>query len=182
MKVKTLIQLDVQNLFLSAKNLGKKIDFYKIKEHFHGRDEEIVDMVAYTARSNEPSSKGHNFENLLKALGYTLSPKIAQLVIKPDGRKFYKGTDQDMSICVDCMKRINEFDKWVLMSGDGDFIDLCVHLKKHNKIVEIWSLPGVSFNKKLCDYADSIHFLNENFFYYEKEKEDKNEKPGNNLS
>jgi uncharacterized LabA/DUF88 family protein len=71
------------------------------------------------------------------------------------------------------MKRIDEFDKWVLMSGDGDFIDLCDHLKTNNKTVEIWSLPGLSFNKKLCDYADSVHFLNENFFYYEKSKEEK---------
>jgi uncharacterized LabA/DUF88 family protein len=172
--MRTFIQLDVQNLFLSAKNIGKKIDFNKIKEHFYSRkDETIVDMVAYTARSNEPSSKGYNFENLLKSLGYTLSSKIATVVIRSDGKKFYKGTDQDMSICVDCMKRIDEFDKWVLMSGDGDFIDLCDHLKTNNKAVEIWSLPGLSFNKKLCDYADSVHFLNENFFYYEKSKEDK---------
>jgi uncharacterized LabA/DUF88 family protein len=170
--MRTLIQLDVQNLFLSAKNIGKRIDFNKIKEHFYSRkDETIVDMVAYTARSNEPSSKGQNFEKLLKSLGYTLSPKIATVVTRPDGKKFYKGTDQDMSICVDCMKRIDEFDKWVLMSGDGDFIDLCDHLKNHKKVVEIWSLPGLSFNKKLCDYADSIHFLNENFFYYDKNKE-----------
>jgi uncharacterized LabA/DUF88 family protein len=178
--MRTFIQLDVQNLFLSAKNLGKRIDFSKIKNNFLSRPETIVDMVAYTARSNEPSSKGSNFENLLRSLGYTLSPKIAQIFIRPDGKKLYKGTDQDMSICVDCMRRIDEFDKWVLMSGDGDFIDLCVYLKKHKKIVEVWSLPGLSFNKRLCDYADSIHFLNEKFFYYE--KEGKNEKSGNNLS
>ena len=58
------------------------------------------------------------------------------------------------------------------MSGDGDFIDLCKHLKSKNKIIEVWSLPGVSFNKKFCDYADSITFLNKNFFYDNNNKQD----------
>lgn len=167
--MRTFIQLDVQNLFLSARDMGKRVDFSKIKDYFFSQGDQIVDMVAYTARSNEPFSKSHNFENLLKSLGYTLSVKTAIVTYKPGGKKLYKGTDQDMSICVDCMKRIDEFDKWVLMSGDGDFIDLVKHLKENNKIVEVWSLPGLSFNKRFCDYVDSIRFLNESFFYYEKE-------------
>ena len=53
----------------------------------------------------------------------------------------------------------------MLFRSDGDFIDLCKYLKKSGKIIEIWSIPGVSFNKKFCDYVDMIHFMNEDFFY-----------------
>jgi uncharacterized LabA/DUF88 family protein len=170
--MRTLIQLDVQNLFFSAKDMEKRIDFLKIKEYFYGLGDDIVGMIAYIVRSNE-IGKSYKFENFLKSIGYTLNIKTAIVTFKPGGERLYKGTDQDMSICVDCMHKINDFDKWILMSGDGDFIDLVKHLKEHKKTVEVWSLPGVSFNKRFCDYVDSIHFLNENFFYYEKDKKEK---------
>jgi uncharacterized LabA/DUF88 family protein len=65
------------------------------------------------------------------------------------------------------MVNLEKFDKWVLMSGDGDFIELCKYLKTHNKFIEIWSIPGSGFNKKFCDYADQITFMNDQFFFEE---------------
>lgn len=161
--MRTFVQIDVQNLFFSAKDINKRIDFLKIRDHFAKSGDDIVGLNAYIIRT--PDAKSNKFEGLLKSLNYELNIKQAVIGYSAEGQRIYKGTDQDLAICIDCMINIDKFDKWVLMSGDGDFIDLCKHLKKNGKIVEIWSIPGTSFNKKFCDYADMIHFLNESFFY-----------------
>lgn len=169
--MRTFVQIDVQNLFFSAKDINKRIDFLKIKEHFKKSEDDIIDLVAYIIRTQD--ARSDKFESFLKSLGYELNIKQAIVGFKPNGERLYKGTDQDIAICIDSMKRIEEYDKWVLMSGDGDFIDLCIYLKEQGKRVEVWSLPGMSFNKRFCDYVDAIHFLNDSFFY------DKDENGGN---
>jgi uncharacterized LabA/DUF88 family protein len=157
------VQLDVQNLFFAAKDIGKRIDFMKIRDHFRSTGDEIVEMVAYTIRT--PDADYKKFEYFMRSLGYRLSVKQAQISFSQDGTRIYKGTDQDMSICIDCLESLNRYDKWVIMSGDGDFIDLCRHLKKKGKSIEVWSMGGSSFNKGFCDYADTIRFLGQNFFF-----------------
>jgi len=157
------IQLDVQNLFFAAKDIGKRIDFMKIRDHFVSSGDEVTSITAYIIRT--PDAEQAKFEHFLKSIGYTLSIKKAQISYRQDGGRIYKGTDQDIAICIDCLENIDKFDKWVLMSGDGDFIDLCKYLKSKGKVVEVWSMSGVSFNRGFCDYADVIRFLNKNFFY-----------------
>lgn len=161
--MKTYIQIDVQNLFFSARDINKRIDFKKIKEHFVDSGDSVIGLNAYIIRT--PDAKSDKFEALLKSLDYSLNIKQAQISRGSDGQRVYKGTDQDMAICIDCLTNIDKFDKWVLMSGDGDFIDLCKHLKNLNKFIEVWSLPGMSFNRSFCDYADQIVFMNDKFFY-----------------
>ena len=161
--MKVLVQLDVQNLFFAAKDINKRIDFKKIREYFEKSGDEIVGMTAYIIRTPEINSE--KFENLLKMYNYELNIKHAIITYNQGGSKQYKGTDQDISICIDCMSNIDKFDKWVLMSGDGDFIDLCNHLRDKGKNVEVWTMPGKSFNKRICDHVDSIKFLSDDFFY-----------------
>jgi uncharacterized LabA/DUF88 family protein len=161
--MRTYIQIDVQNLFFSARDINKRIDFKKIKEHFADSGDVIIGLNAYIIRT--PDAKSDKFEALLKSLDYGLNIKQAQISRGADGQRIYKGTDQDMAICIDCLTHVDKFDKWVLMSGDGDFIDLCKHLKKLDKFIEVWSLPGLSFNKCFCDYADQIVFMNDKFFF-----------------
>lgn len=161
--MRTYIQIDVQNLFFSARDINRRIDFKKIKDHFVATGHDLVGLIAYIIRT--PDAKSDKFESLLKSLNYDINIKQAIVSRGNEGQRVYRGTDQDMAICIDCLTNIDRFDKWVLMSGDGDFIDLCKHLKKLDKFIEVWSLPGVSFNKSFCDYADQIVFMNEKFFF-----------------
>jgi uncharacterized LabA/DUF88 family protein len=161
--MRLFIQIDVQNLFFSAKDINKRIDFLKLRDHFRKSGDEITGMYAYIIRT--PDARSNKFEDFLKQLGYSLNIKQATIGYDNDGKRIYKGTDQDVAITIDCMENVERFDKWVLMSGDGDFLDLCKNMKRRGKTIEIWSMPGGSFNKKFCDYADSIIFLNENFFF-----------------
>ena len=162
--MRTFVQLDVQNLFFAAKDINKRIDFEKIMRYFiESRDVELFSIKAYTVRTEEINSS--KFEGLLKRLNYSLNAKTAAITYDRDGNKRYHNTDQDMAICVDCMDNIDKFDKCVIMSGDGDFIDLIKHLRKKGKKVDVWALPGKSFNKRLCDHVDSVKFLSGEFLY-----------------
>ena len=160
--MRTYVQIDVQNLFFSAKDLKRRIDFRKIRSHFVETGHDIYRMAAYIIRTQD--AKSDRFEALLRSLEYDLVIKQAIISTGASGQRVYKNTDQDMALCIDCMKNIDKFDKWVLMSGDGDFIDLCKYLKEHGKTIEVWAVPGGSFNKRFCDYADAIFFLNDKFF------------------
>jgi len=168
--MRVYIQLDVQNLFFAAKDINQLIDFKKIKEYFEKSEDEIVAIKAYTVRT--PEINTDKFENLLKMLKYELNIKKASITYDKDGTRHFHDTDQDMAICVDCMENIDNFDKWVLMSGDGDFIDLIKHLKEKGKKVEVWTMPGKSFNKRICDHVDSVKFLSDEYFYDKNKKGD----------
>lgn len=167
--MRTFVQIDVQNLFFAAKDIHKRIDFVKIKDEIKNTEDEVVGLNAYIIRT--PDAKSDKFESLLKSLEYTIITKMAHISHSTAGQRIYKGTDHDIAICIDCVSNEDTFDKWILMSGDGDFIDLCKYMKKKGKIVEIWAFPGTSFNRMFCDYADTIKFINEGFFYSPKTNE-----------
>lgn len=160
----TFLQIDLQNLFYAAKERGHKIDLEKIWDHFKKRDSEfLTDAIIYMIRSKDFNSS--RFEAKLKHIGYTLSIKESERVFR-DRRTVYKHTNHDVLITIDCIEKLDMFQKWILMSGDGDFTDLASFLKKKGKQVEVWSFEE-SHNSSIEPYADKMKFLNENFFLKE---------------
>lgn len=158
----TYLQIDLQNLFYAARNLGQRIDFEKTWQYFNDRETEfLTEATIYMIRSTDFDS--HKFEIKLKSIGYNLKIKNSTKTIR--GKKaVYRYSNQDVAITVDCMDKLQSFDKWILMSGDGDFADLAAYLKKHGKQVEIWSFKR-SYNPWLEPYADRLYFIENNFFY-----------------
>lgn len=158
----TFMQVDLQNLFYAARNKGHKIDFEKIWTHFHERETEFMtDAFIYMIRS--PDFDSSKFESKLKSIGYNLKIKNV-LKINKGKKSIYKQSNHDVNITVDCLDRINSFNKWILMSGDGDFVDLCTYLKKKKKKIEVWGFRECH-NSILEPYADKIYFIEDSFFY-----------------
>jgi len=158
----TYLQIDLQNLFYEARNKGHKIDFEKIWKFFNDRETEtLTSATVYMIRGDAFNST--KFEAKLQTVGYDIVAKTMTKYVKK-GRTSYRNSNHDVSITVDCMEKIDTFNKWILMSGDGDFIDLCRHLKKKKKKIEIWSFQEC-YNEALEAYADKVHFIDEQFFY-----------------
>jgi uncharacterized LabA/DUF88 family protein len=152
----TLLLIDLQNLFYTAKDKEIRIDFEKVWDYFHQRDTEfLTDAIVYMIRGQDFDSS--KFEVKLKAIGYSLKIKTPLRLFK-NNRPVYKQSNHDVNITVDCMDRINTFDKLILMSGDGDFTDLCSYLKKRGKKIEVWSFKE-NYNVDLDRYADRVHLI-----------------------
>lgn len=162
----TFMQIDLQNIFYAARSKGQRVDFEKIWNYFHSRESEfLTDAIIYMIRSQDFDSS--KFEAKMASIGYSLRIKEAIKIFRGSHHSVYKQTNHDVGIAVDCLDRMDSFDKWILMSGDGDFTDLCEYLKKKGKKIEIWSFKEC-YNSSLSPYADRMHFIEDNNFFYKK--------------
>ena len=131
----TYLQIDLQNLFFEARNKGQKIDFDKVWHFFNDRETETLTVASvYLVRGEDFDST--KFEAKLTTLGYEIKAKNVVKFTK--GTKImFQNSNHDVNITIDCLDRIDTFNKWILMSGDGDFADLCKYLKQRKKKIEI---------------------------------------------
>ncbi|MDP7244512.1 MAG: NYN domain-containing protein [Flavobacteriales bacterium] len=141
--------VDVQNLYYSAKNLYKaKVNFGQVlKEAVAGR--KLVRAIAYVIRANIKEEK--KFHDALESIGYEVRMKDLQTFA--GGAK--KG-DWDIGIAMDIIELANKLDTIILVSGDGDFVDLLQHLKRAMGCrIEVMAI-GPSSSGKLRDEADEF--------------------------
>ncbi len=126
--------VDVQNMFYSAKHqYGAKLNFTKLLESaVKGR--RLIRAIAYIVQTESIDQK--NFIDMLSRTGYEVKSK--DLKIRPDGTR--KG-DWDMGIAIDSISLADRIDAMILVSGDGDFVDLVNMLKGKGVRVEVISFP-----------------------------------------
>ena len=141
--------VDVQNLYYSAKNLYKaKVNFAQVlKEAVAGR--RLVRAIAYAIKADIKEEK--NFHDALEKIGYEVRTKDLQTF--PGGAK--KG-DWDIGIAMDMIELANKLDTLILVSGDGDFVNLLQHLKRAMGCrIEVIAF-GPSSSGKLREGADEF--------------------------
>ncbi len=127
--------IDIQNLYYSAKNLyHAKVNFAEIlKVAIAGR--KLVRAFAYVVRTKSGDEKP--FFEALESFGIEI--RVKDLQEYADG---LKKADWDVGITVDAIRISPGIDTVVLVSGDGDFLQLIEYLKNQGKRVE-----GISFGK-----------------------------------
>ncbi len=148
------VLIDVQNLYHSAKNLyGARVNFREIlKLAVSGRN--LIRVFAYVVRTKTGEEKPF-FDALVK-LG--IETRIRDLQEYYDGMK---KADWDVGITVDAIRIAQSCDTIVLVSGDGDFVQLIEYLKNQGKRVEVIAF-GRSTSSKLKEIADEFIDLEEN--------------------
>lgn len=146
--------VDVQNMYYSAKNLYQNlVNFSKIlEEAVAGR--QLIRASAYVIRAEIP--KQEQFFEALKYAGFDV--KIKDLQVFAGGIK--KG-DWDVGIVMDILKIAPKLDVVVLVSGDGDYIDLVEYLKSQGIRVEIMAFSQ-SASSKLKELSDEFVDLDKN--------------------
>lgn len=139
-----------------------KVDFEKIWSYFSGRDAEfLTEAIMYMIKGQEFDNA--KFEAKIKSIGYRTKVKNIVRVVKRD-EIFFQQANHNIQIAVDCLDRLSTFNKWILFSGNGDFVDLCKYLRQKKKKIEIWSFKeGLSMN--LVPYADHINIIGDEFLY-----------------
>jgi uncharacterized LabA/DUF88 family protein len=153
----TFLQVDLQNMYAYASH-NQKIDLEKIWHHINDRETEmLIGSIVYTIRSPEIDSV--KFEAKLKTIGFDIRTKLLTRIKKP---KEMALINLDVLITMECLIRRDFFDKWILISNNGTFSDLCKYLREIGKKVEIWCFRDI-YDPSLELYADKLHFIDDEF-------------------
>lgn len=148
------IFVDMQNILITAKRFERRIDFQKLLD-FLVLDRHLVKAVAYVILI--PEWDQEPFFEMLRRKGFELRTRT--LIRRMDGSA--KG-NWDTGIVVDAIHLVeeNHLDIVLVVSGDGDFIDLLKFLKTKGVSVEAAGFP---FNtaQDLPKIADQFFALDE---------------------
>jgi uncharacterized LabA/DUF88 family protein len=138
--------VDVQNMYYSAKNIfSGKVDFGKVLEaSLMGR--QLIRAFAYVIKADVGLEK--EFFNALGNLGFEVREKELQTFF--GGAK--KG-DWDVGLCMDVVRMMDKIDVMVLVSGDGDYLDLLEYAKSRGVRTEVISFKQTT-SSKLTEFAD----------------------------
>jgi uncharacterized protein (TIGR00288 family) len=142
------ILIDVQNLYHSAKNLyNSRVNFKNILK-LAVSQRKLIRAFAYVVKTKTEEEKP--FFNALVKLGFETRVR--------DLQEFYDGlkkADWDVGITIDAIRISPTVDTVILVSGDGDFIQLVEYLKNQGKRVEIIAFSKTA-SSKLQETADEF--------------------------
>ncbi len=145
--IKNYAFIDSQNLNLSIRDLGWKLDFSKfrvfLKDKYHA--EKAFIFIGYVP-GNE------SLYTAFQDMGYIV-------IFKPTLEKngVVKG-NCDAELVLHCMIEYNNFEKAIIISGDGDFHCLIEHLEKKEKLLKV----GIPNRNK---YSSLLRKFRKYFFF-----------------
>lgn len=138
--------IDVQNMYYSAKNLyNSKVNFGNILETaVAGR--ELIRGIAYVVKA---TGEEQPFFDALSQRGLEIKDRPVQ-VFESGAKK----ADWDVGIAVDAIRIGEILDVIVLVSGDGDFVELVEYLKHHGRQVEVIAFRETTSGKLVAAVDD----------------------------
>jgi uncharacterized LabA/DUF88 family protein len=140
--------IDSQNLNLGTRSAGWILDFKKfriyLKEKYHVQKAFLFIGYVY---GNE------HLYNYLKQSGFILIFKET-LSQKMNKKTYIKG-NVDAELVLQTLVEFNNYDKAIIVSGDGDFLCLIQYLKDYNKLLKI-IVPGSKYSSLLRRFGEDI--------------------------
>lgn len=142
--------IDSQNLNLSVQSMGWKLDFYRFRIYLR---EKYKVKVAYLFIGYLPENQ--DLYNSLQQYGYVL-------IFKPTLRyknKKIKG-NCDAELVLQAMIDYPNYEKAVIVSGDGDFHCLIHYFLQQDKLEKIIAPDENNYSALLKKFAGKLTFLN----------------------
>ena len=144
--------IDSQNLYLGILNSGWELDYQKFRNYLRTkyRVSKAYLFIGYVPENT----------NLYKSLqedGFILIFKPV-LIIRKDKRTSYKG-NVDAELVLHSMIQYPNYQKAVIVSGDGDFRCLIEYLESKNKLYKIL-IPNKKYSSLLRKFAQFIVPIN----------------------
>jgi uncharacterized LabA/DUF88 family protein len=155
--------IDSQNLNLSTQRLGWKLDFFRFRVYLR---EKYKVKIAYLFIGFMPDNQ--DLYNSLQKYGYIL-------IFKPtlkykDGK--VKG-NCDAELVLQAMIDYPNYEKAIIVSGDGDFHCLIHYLLQQEKLEKVLVPDRESYSALLKKFSEKLAFLND----LKNKLEYKNKKP-----
>ena len=142
--------IDGANLFFTQRHLGWQIDFSRLMAFFVSGYASV--QANYYVPASEPvSEENAAFTRVLTAHGFRITSKsVKKIVNKETGVIVMKG-NLDVELVVDALIDADQYDTFILFSGDSDFIPLLRALKAKGKEVIVYSTQGLSARELLAE-------------------------------
>jgi uncharacterized LabA/DUF88 family protein len=156
-RIRTIIFVDHANVFKNLEKVKGRIDWKKLKLVLKG-ESHLVGAFIYIGLPSQIPKEQKKFIKYLEHVGYVIQPK--PLKKTPNGRREQKGVDIFIYKEIVELAVADSYDKAIIVSGDGDFIDAVNDLKRLQKTYEIWSFKN-SLSKDLANEAgkDNVHYI-----------------------
>jgi len=142
--------IDGANLFFTQRHLGWQIDFSRLMAFFKSGYTSV--QANYYVPASEPvSAENAAFSRVLTAHGYRIISKpVKKIVNKETGVVIMKG-NLDVELVVDALSGADQYDTFILFSGDSDFLPLLRALHEKGKEVMVYSTQGLSARELLAE-------------------------------
>lgn len=146
--------VDTSNMYFSAQNLYKtNVDFAAILRAAVSR-RRLVRAFAYVIETEEGKEK--DFFQAIKEIGF--EARIKPLQVFHGGAK--KG-DWDVGLSIDVVRTLPLIDVVVLVSGDGDYVDLLDYCRGQGRRTEVIAFKQTTSNRLIAE-ADEFIDLSSN--------------------
>jgi uncharacterized LabA/DUF88 family protein len=145
--------IDSQNLNLGVRDAGWKLDFAKFRK-FLSDTYRVEQAYLFIGQMPENQTLYH----YLQRSGYTLIFKPTQAYYK-DGKKTTKGNVDAELVLYSAARLINEYDKAVIVSGDGDFLCLYEYLEEIGKLEKILVPNKRKYSKLIKPFISRIDYV-----------------------
>lgn len=146
-QLKVGVYVDVSNI---AQNGGFGMQYDVLREFACRNNGVAVRLNAYVAYDEEMAKKNldykkksESFHCVLRDFGYKVIVKIVRWYIDEQGNKFGKA-NADLDMAVDALMQSERLDYVLIVSGDGDFVQVVRALQNRGCRVEVLAFKNVS--------------------------------------
>jgi len=145
--------IDSQNLNLGVRDAGWKLDFANFRKFL---SDTYRAEQAYLFIGQMPENQ--TLYHYLQRSGYTLIFKPTQHYYK-NGKKTTKGNVDAELVLYSAARLVSEYDKAVIVSGDGDFACLYEYLEEIGKLEKILVPNKLKYSKLIKPFIAKIDYV-----------------------
>ncbi|MGB3404843.1 MAG: NYN domain-containing protein [Microcoleaceae cyanobacterium] len=154
------IFVDGNNMFYAQQKNGWFFDPKRVLSYFIEEQPDIVLVNAfwYTGLKDPQDQRG--FRDALISLGYTVRTKTLKEYYDDSSGRYSQKANLDIEIVVDMFNTVDQYDRVVLFSGDGDFERAIELLRSKNTYITVVSTEGM-IARELRNVTDRYIDLND---------------------
>jgi uncharacterized LabA/DUF88 family protein len=155
--------IDSQNLNLGVQKVGWKMDWHKFRvwlEQKYGVTHAYM-FIGYMAENESlyELMHDHGYLVVLKPTTEIKAPEVeGQTEAEKEAAKPTVKGNIDADLVLHAMKELRNYDKAVIVSGDGDFFGLVEYLAHENKLLKILT-PNQRYSTLLKEFEEYIEGL-----------------------
>jgi uncharacterized LabA/DUF88 family protein len=165
--------IDSQNLNVSVQKYGWKMDWKKFRQFLsdkYGVSKAFM-FIGYVPEFEDIYEKMHEagYAIVLKPTFDMSRPQPEEKLQKNGEEKKVKG-NIDADLVLWAMREMNNYDKALIVSGDGDFFGLVEYLHQENKLLKILTPTGQysSLYRQFEDYIQRLDQHRKELAYYDR--------------